>query len=167
MTRVLVASATRHGSTTEIAEAIGAELRADGLDVDVRQMHEVDTVYPYDAYIIGSAVYMGSWLRDARHFVDEHFELLSTRPLWLFSSGPIGEPPSAGAETFDATDLKADLHAVDHALFDGKLDHHVLRLGERALARAMRVPDGDFRNWDTIRHWADEIARTLALVSAG
>lgn len=167
MTHVLVASASRHGSTTEIAEAIAARLRTQGLDVDVRAMHEVDTVYPYDAYVVGSAVYMGSWLKEARHFVDEHFELLSTRPVWLFSSGPIGEPPSAGAETFDATDLQADLHAVDHALFDGKLDHHVLRLGERALARALRVPDGDYRDWGAIESWGDEIARTLALVTAG
>jgi menaquinone-dependent protoporphyrinogen oxidase len=167
MPRVLVAHASRHGSTAEIAEAIGAQLRGHRLEVDVRAMHEVDTVYPYDAYVLGSAVYMGSWLREARHFVDEHYELISTRPAWIFSSGPIGDPPSAGAETFDATDLTADLHAVEHKLFDGRLDHHALRLGERALTRAMRVPDGDYRDWAAISSWADEIARTIALVSAG
>lgn len=167
MAHVLVTYASRHGSTAEIAEAIGAELRAHSLDVDVRAMHDVDTIYPYDAYVLGSAVYMGSWMREARRFVDEHYELLSTRPVWLFSSGPIGEPASVGAETFDATDLARDLHAADHRLFDGKLDHHVLRLGDRALARALRVPDGDYRDWDAITQWAGDVARTLGLVSAG
>jgi menaquinone-dependent protoporphyrinogen oxidase len=159
--KVLVAFASRHGSTVEIAEAIGARLRAAGLGVDVLAADEVDTVYPYDAYVLGSAVYMGSWLREARAFVDEHFELLRSRPVWLFSSGPIGE-----SDTFDATDLAADLQAVDHRLFDGRLDHRRLRLGERALVRAMRVPDGDHRDWAAIDGWAADIARTLALVSA-
>jgi menaquinone-dependent protoporphyrinogen oxidase len=161
--KVLVASASRHGSTAEIAEAIGGRLRTAGLDVDVLEMREVDTVYPYDAYVLGSAVYMGSWLRDAQRFVDEHFELIRERPVWLFSSGPIGE---SGVDTFDATELAADLRAVDHRQFDGKLDHRHLRLGERALVRAMRVPDGDHRDWDAIGDWAAEIAHTLSLVSA-
>jgi menaquinone-dependent protoporphyrinogen oxidase len=164
--KVLVASASRHGSTTEIADAVGEALRQGGLDVDVAPMGEVDTIYPYDAYVLGSAVYMGSWLREAQQFVDEHVELLRTRPLWLFSSGPIGEA-GAGADPFDATGLVADLHAVEHAVFDGKLDHRSLRLGERALVRAMRVPDGDHRDWDRIAAWGAEIARALSLVSAG
>ena len=161
--KVLVAHASRHGSTAEIAEAIGARLRETGLDVDVLPMHDVDTVYPYEVCVLGSAVYMGSWLRDARRFVDEHFELLQSRPVWLFSSGPVGGGP---ADTFDATDLARDLHAVDHRLFDGRLDHRRLRLGERGLIRVMRVPDGDHRDWDAIGAWAADIARTLSLVSA-
>ena len=88
MTKVLVASASRHGATTEIADAIGDILRAQGLEVDVREMDAVDTVYPYDAYVLGSAVYIGSWLHSARDFIDEHWELLATRPTWLFSSAP-------------------------------------------------------------------------------
>jgi menaquinone-dependent protoporphyrinogen oxidase len=159
--KVLVAFATRHGSTAEIAEAIGGRLRAARLDVDVLDVNEVDTVYPYDAYVLGSAVYLGSWLRDARRFVDEHFELLESRPAWLFSSGPVGE-----SGTFDATELAADLHAVDHRLFDGKLDRRHLRLGERALVRALHVPDADCRDWDAIGSWSAEIARTLELVRA-
>jgi menaquinone-dependent protoporphyrinogen oxidase len=161
--RVLVTSASRHGSTAEIATAIGGRLRAAGLAVDVLDVDEVDTAYPYDAYVLGSAVYMGNWLRDAERFVDEHFELLRSRPVWLFSSGPIG---TSGVDTFDATDLAADLHAVDHRHFDGRLDHRRLGLGERALVRAMRVPDGDHRDWPAIDAWAAEIAHTLALVSA-
>jgi menaquinone-dependent protoporphyrinogen oxidase len=163
--KVLVAWASRHGSTTEIAEAAGDALRDAGFDVDVRELGAVDTVYPYDACVLGSAVYMGSWLREAKQFADEHFELLQSRPVWLFSSGPIGEI-GAGADAFDAAGFVADLHAIDHALFDGRLDRTRLRFGERSLVRAMRVADGDHRDWDAVAAWAGGIARTLSLVSA-
>ena len=92
--------------TEEIAEAIGHVLRAHGLEVDVKRMEDVDTVFPYDAFVLGSAVYVGGWLRSANRFLAEHEELISTRPTWLFSSGPIGDPPHAAAEeSFDAVDL--------------------------------------------------------------
>src|SRR6478735_11803045 len=90
MTRVLVASASKHGSTEEIAQAIADVLLAHGLCVDVRRMEDVATALPYEAYVLGSAVYMGNWLRVAHRFVDRHSELIRTRPTWLFSSGPIG-----------------------------------------------------------------------------
>jgi len=162
MTKVLIASASRHGATTEIAEAIGEILAAQGLDVDVKEMEDVDTVYPYDAYVLGSAVYIGSWLHGARNFIDEHRELLATRPTWLFSSGPIGRPPHAAAsDSFDAADLVATVHARDHQLFGGRLDKHSLALRERALAGALRVPEGDFREWEAVTAWATGIARSL------
>ena len=120
MTKVLVASASKHGSTEEIAEAVGEILRAHGLQVDVKRMEDVDTVFPYDAYVLGSAVYVGSWLRRATTFLDEHAELISTRPTWLFSSGPIGDPPHVAAEElFDAVDLVDRTHARDHRQFGG------------------------------------------------
>ena len=77
---VLVASASKHGSTEEVAAAIGEILRAHGLAVDVKRMEDVDTVFPYDAFVLGSAVYVGGWLRSANRFVAEHEELISTRP---------------------------------------------------------------------------------------
>jgi menaquinone-dependent protoporphyrinogen oxidase len=162
MTKVLVASASRHGATTEIAEAIGEILAAQGVDVDVKEMEDVDTVYPYDAYVLGSAVYIGSWLHSATRFIDEHWELVATRPTWLFSSGPIGKPPHpAAADSFDPADLVARVRARDHHLFGGKLDKHGLALRERAVAGALRVPEGDFREWEAVTAWATAIARSL------
>ena len=161
MTKVLVASASKHGSTEEIAEAIGDVLRAHGLEVEVRRMEDVYTVFPYDAYVLGSAVYVGGWMRRATRVLDERGELIATRPTWLFSSGPVGDPPHATAqESFDAVDLVERTHARDHRQFGGKLDKGQLSLGERAAAGLMRVP-GEYREWDAITAWATAIGRTL------
>jgi menaquinone-dependent protoporphyrinogen oxidase len=158
MTRVLVTWSSRHGSTAEIAHAIGSVLAENGFAVDVRPMADVDTLYPYDGFVVGSAVYAGSWLRDARAFVDEHHELLATRPTWLFSSGPIGD---AGADAFDASELLASTHARDHQLFPGRLQRSKLGLHERIVTGMLRVPDGDYRNWAVVTAWATAIARSL------
>ncbi len=160
---VLVAYASKHGATEEIARSIGEVLEAQGLDTEVRRMEDVDTVMPYDAFVLGSAIYVGSWLRTARNFVDEHAELLRTRPVWLFSCGPIGSPPHpAASDSFDATDLTATTHARDHQLFGGKLERDELGLAERALAGALRVPAGDYREWYAVTAWAVAVARVLA-----
>ena len=95
MTRVLVACASRHGSTVEIAAEIADVLRRDvpGAVVDLRDAVQAGEVAGYDAAVIGSAVYMGRWLPAARDLVEEHREVLSAMPVWLFSSGPVGDPP--------------------------------------------------------------------------
>ena len=89
MTRVLVAAATRHGATYELAEAIGSVIAAHGLSVDVRHLDEVENASAYDALVLGSAVYMGRWTKEARAFLERHERVVATRPTWLFSSGPI------------------------------------------------------------------------------
>src|SRR3954466_15218879 len=172
MTKVLVASASKHGSTEEIAEAIGDVLRAHGLEVEVKRMEDVDTLFPYDAYVLGSAVYLDGWLRRATHFIDRHGELIATRPTWLFSSGPIGDPAHVPVEeSFDAggtgprTQAGAPRacggRAREPGRCGGKLDKAQLSIGERAAAGLLRVPAGDYRQWDAITAWATAIARFL------
>src|SRR5207342_299308 len=90
MKRVLVVYASRHGSTAGIAERIGEALGAKGLDVTVADAKDRPDPVPFDAYVIGSAVYMGQWEKDATSFVERHESVLATRPVWLFSSGPVG-----------------------------------------------------------------------------
>jgi menaquinone-dependent protoporphyrinogen oxidase len=160
---ILVAAASRHGATHEIADVIGATLEGLQLPVEVARLENVATAYPYDAFILGSAVYRGSWLRPARQFLDEHAVVLSRRPTWLFSSGPIGLPPHAAAiESFDAGDLVHLVAAREHRLFAGKLlDPHELGRVERVLVGALHVPSGDFRVWDDVAEWATAIGRTL------
>ena len=169
--KVLVAFASKHGATEEIARSIGEILSGQGLTVEVKRMEDVDAVLPYSAFVLGSAVYMGGWLRAARNFVDDHAELLARHPTWLFSSGPIGSPPHpAATDSFSVPDLLATTRARDHQLFGGKLDKASLGLRERALAGALRVPSGDYREWDAVTAWATAIARTLdaeATVHAG
>jgi menaquinone-dependent protoporphyrinogen oxidase len=159
---VLVAAASRHGATQEIAEAIAETLEAQDIPVEVARIEDVVTVFPYDSFVLGSAIYMGNWLRPARRFLDEHVEIISTRPTWLFSSGPIGSPPHAAAgDTVDIADLIATTNALEHHLFAGKLEKRDLGLTERAFASALRVPSGDFRQWDEVTAWATTIAQAL------
>jgi menaquinone-dependent protoporphyrinogen oxidase len=89
---VLVTAASRHGATREIAEAVGRALAERGVETDVREIEEAGDPAAFEAVVLGSAVYMGQWLEPARRYVEEHGEALSARPVWLFSSGPLGEP---------------------------------------------------------------------------
>jgi menaquinone-dependent protoporphyrinogen oxidase len=159
---VLVATASRHGATEEIAAAIGQVLEGQGLAVNVKRMENVDTVLPYDACVLGSAVYVGTWLRGARAFIDEHAEALALRPTWLFSSGPIGSPPQrVASDSVDVRDLAEKTRARDHHVFSGKLEKSRLGLSERVLVGALHVPEGDYREWDAVSAWATVIARVL------
>jgi menaquinone-dependent protoporphyrinogen oxidase len=160
---VLIAAASRHGATQEIAELIGGVLQGLDIDVEVARVEDVATVYPYEAFVLGSAVYRGSWLRPARDFIEEHAAVLISRPTWLFSSGPIGTPPHAAAsEPFDAGELVSAVAAREHRLFGGRLlDPHELRLVERVLVGALQVPSGDFRELGDVTAWAVGIGETL------
>jgi menaquinone-dependent protoporphyrinogen oxidase len=162
MTRILVTWASRHGSTEEIGRTIGSILREHGHVVDARPMAAVDTLYPYDAFVVGSAVYTGHWLRDARTFLDEHHELLGARPTWLFSSGPVG----GAGDAFDPSELLAATHARDHQLFAGRIQRTGLRLHERIVTRALHIADRDDRDWAAIAAWATAIARSLVPAGA-
>jgi menaquinone-dependent protoporphyrinogen oxidase len=158
---VLIAIASRHGSTRGIAEVIGGELLDAGILVDVRDMHEVDTIDNYDAIILGSAVYMGSWLAEARKFAEKHREQLAERPLWLFSSGPTGNEPHLEGIPKGVADLLETTHARGHRIFAGKLTRDDLGMRERLITRMVKAPEGDFRDWFLIRAWGHEIATAL------
>ena len=159
---ILVAVASRHGSTHEIAEAIAEELRATGHAVDVRKGDEVAGVEMYDAAIVGSAIYAGSWLPEARSFTERHRPALAKLPVWLFSSGPLGAENPQPQD--DPQQLAAPMDGVavrGHRVFVGKLDKRELGLSERLIARVVKAPEGDFREWEEIRAWAREIGAAL------
>jgi menaquinone-dependent protoporphyrinogen oxidase len=159
--KILVTAASRHGSTTEIASAIGAALGEAGVEPEVRPMSEVESVDAYDAVVVGSAVYVGKWLDEAKRFVETHREALRRRPVWLFSSGPLGEPPKPAEEPVDAEPMKEATGALDHRVFAGELAKDRLGFGERAVVRMVRAPYGDFRDREAIQGWARSIAAHL------
>jgi menaquinone-dependent protoporphyrinogen oxidase len=104
---------------------------------------------------------MGRWLDPARTYAAAHAAALRSRPVWLFSSGPIGEPPFPPDEPHDAAPLMQLTAARGHRVFPGRLDKDRLGFAERARVTAMRAPVGDFRDWDGVRTWADGIAAAL------
>lgn len=159
---ILVAVASRHGSTHEIAGVIAEELGKRGYAVHVRGAADVEDAAPYDAVIIGSAIYMGNWLPEARHFVERNQARLAQVPVWLFSSGPLGEEdPQPRGDPAHLDELMQAAPACGHRIFAGKLDKHSLGIGERLVVRAVKAPEGDFRDWEAIRGWAREIAAAL------
>ena len=163
---VHVAAASKHGATEEIAARIGATLAAHGLDVEAKNLDDVGELGRYEAFVLGSGVYLGNWLKEARRFVDTHAAELAERPTWLFASGSIvGDPPLAD----DPSALRAGLAeklveqtgAREHKLFAGKLDASELGLLERAAVRGAHANEGDYRDWQAIDEWAAGIARDL------
>ena len=81
--------------------------------------------------------------------------------MWLFSSGPVGDPPKPDEDPVDVAELLATTNARDHRVFAGKLVRKQLSFPERAIVSALRVPEGDFRDWIEIRQWAAGIADAL------
>ena len=163
---VLVAYASDHGATREIAEHVGRTLAGAGLRVDVRDASEVKDLDPYGAAVIGSAVYMGRWRGSAKHLVKRHERELAELDVWLFSSGPVGEPPAEDDEKAEkythprfALEEAEKLGAHEHVVFGGRVP------GSGLIAKSMRksIPPElqDLRDWDEIGRWADGIAATL------
>jgi len=159
---ILIAVASRHGSTLEIADTIADELRTAGNTVEVRDVADGPLLDSYAAVIVGSAVYIGAWLPEATHFIDHHQVQLKAKPVWLFSSGPLGaDDPKPTAPPAKIGQLIERSGARGHCIFVGKLDRHRLSLGERLVTNIVKAPEGDFRDWDAIRDWAREISSAL------
>jgi menaquinone-dependent protoporphyrinogen oxidase len=181
--KVLVAYASRHGATTGIAERVGQVLSSHGLDVMVRPVADAEPLGGYDAFVVGSAAYMGRWLKDARQFVQHHEAELTAHPTWLFSSGPIGAETvdKHGRDVREASrpvefgELASEIRPRGTAVFFGAFDPEAEPIGawERLGAPFLRMPAvrksmpaGDFRDWPAIEAWAGEIAEALTTVAA-
>lgn len=160
--RVLVTAASRYGSTTEIAERISETLHEHGVDATVLSPDDVTSLDPFDAVIVGSGVYIGHWLKPARGFVDRFATELAERPVWLFSSGPVGDPPKPEEDPVDVASIAETTGAMDHAVFGGRIRKKGLRFGDRAVVAALHVPVGDFRDMHAVAGWATAIADELA-----
>ena len=161
--RVLVTVASKHGSTYEIAKQIGAELAARGMDVSVVPVQDVKALDEYDAVILGSAIHMGQWMKSAKEFAARETAVLSSRPVWLFSSGPVADrsKPDDPADRRQGDKIAELLAARDHRVFRGSLDKGGLSVAERALVRIAKVPSEDQRDWEAIRMWAADISSAL------
>lgn len=158
---VLVSAATKHGATGEIADAVAGRLADRGLEVTVEAPENVSGIDHYDAFVVGSAIYAGHWLKPAVDLATRVATETRGRPTWLFSSGPLGDPPKPEGDPAQATELVAAVRPRDHRVFPGRLDRSRLSRMERAVVKMVRAPEGDDRDFDEIRRWADRIADAL------
>jgi menaquinone-dependent protoporphyrinogen oxidase len=164
--RVLVAYATKYGATQEIAEKIGEVLGQAGLQADVLATDRVKDLAPYEAVVLGSAVYIGSWRKEAGAFLEDNEAALAKRQVWLFSSGPTG--PGDPVELTQGWKFPEKLQPIadrigprDTALFHGAADPKKLNFIEKRMLKMVKAPGGDFRDWDAITAWAAGIAAAL------
>ena len=175
--KVLVAYASKYGSTKGIAEFIGEKLQLRGIHADVQEVGAVDDSGVYDAFVIGSAAYMQHWLKEAKQFVSQNRSVLRSRPVWLFSSGPVGkeakDPKGRDYKEIsvpkEIDEFREMINPRDHRVFFGVLDpsrltgpiafgYKMVRLSKSA--REV-LPEGDFRDWNEIEAWATGIAQEL------
>jgi menaquinone-dependent protoporphyrinogen oxidase len=161
--KILVAVASRHGSTLDIARRLGERLDALGHDTTVLDLGHDHKRGPepaledHDAVVIGSAIYEAHWLRAARTFVLRNASRLQRMPVFLFSSGPIGDSEHVAIDTVKIDELVHAVNAVEHRVFSGRLDRAELGRLERWIVDVVRARDGDFRDWDGITTWADTV----------
>ena len=181
---ILVAYASRHGATKGIAERIAATLERSGLEVTLKPVDDVGPIDGYDAFVIGSAAYMGGWMGEGTAFVRRHRDVLASRLVWLFSSGPtsIETVDAKGRDLLKASEPKEfaefarTIQPREQRVFFGAYDPDAAPAGlaEGFMSRFMRLvpavrealPAGDFRDWPAIEAWAEAIAREVQPVGA-
>jgi menaquinone-dependent protoporphyrinogen oxidase len=158
---VLVTYASKQGATGRLAERVAEVLRDRGLAVEVQPLKAVTDPTQYEAFVIGSAVYLGSWLKDATSFVERNQPVLAERPVWLFSRGPLGE---AGVSP-ELARIATAVHVREHRVFagaPGRMKFDVPDLLVWGLPRNGRLlMEGDFRDWPAVEAWAASIADQL------
>ena len=164
---VLITYASKYGATKEIAEKIGEVLRQAGLQLDLLPVAAVRDLNRYEVVILGSAVYVGKWQKEAVKFLQTYESSLSERPVWLFSSGPTGEGDPH--ELVEGVCLPLALQPVvdriqprDIAVFHGHINPDKINFIEKwAIKSLVKKPFGDFRDWDAITGWAISIEEGL------
>jgi len=159
---ILVAYASKHGATEGIARHIAEHLEARGKRAAAVSVDGLADIGQPEAVVLGSAVYAGSWMKEAVGFARAHRAALARVPVWLFSSGPLGEQVvDEDEQPKQLPELREMLDPREHRVFFGALDPDKLGFAERMIVKAVKAPTGDFRDWDEIGAWADEIADAL------
>jgi menaquinone-dependent protoporphyrinogen oxidase len=176
---LLVTYASKHGATRDIAERIAHDLNDAGVPADVQSVQEAGDVAGYDGFVVGSATYAFHWLKPARTFVRQHQKVLAERPVWLFSSGPLGPDKTddeghdvrESAQPREIKELTDTIHPRDQHVFFGALDPKKLTLTERLIRSTPQgrklMPEGDFRDWDDVDAWSRTIIQEVKGTTAG
>lgn len=170
MVKFLVAHASKHGGTAEIANFIAGVIAKKSYDVDCLEVKKVVDTSQYDVFVLGTALYAGMWMGDMVNFMRQHQDILSLKATWIFASGPVGE---GEPETLlDGDFVPKNIHPLldtiapnEVVLFHGKVDYQTLGWAERLILKAMNTPEGDFRDMESIQSWAVKVANESVLVT--
>ncbi|HVP75099.1 MAG TPA: flavodoxin domain-containing protein [Gaiellaceae bacterium] len=157
---LLVAYASNHGSTREVAEAIRGSLEKAGLRAELQPAEEVRELDGYDAIVLGAPIYMGRWHRHAHAFLRHHRDALAGRPLAVFALGPLHDDPKEWSEARAQLDTALARHDVQPRvveLFGGRVDPSHLHFP------FSKMPAGDARDWAAITAWGDALPEALGL----
>lgn len=164
---VLVAYATKYGSTLEVAEAIAQTLREDGLDVDFLAAKDVRSLDGYRAVILGAPLYLARWHKDARNFLTRHRKALVQLQVATFALGPWKNEEKeliSAREELNKELMKFPwLRPAESTVFVGKFDPSKLGFPFNLIKPLREIPANDGRDWDLIRAWAREVASNLMI----
>ena len=161
--KVLVAYASKYGSTQEIAEKIGEALKQAGLQADVKPVKSVNNLSDYKEVIIGSAMYIGNWRKEAVNFLKKNEKLLAGQKVWVFSTGPSGkgDPAQLLKGVIIPAGVKEILDRIkprDIVVFHGSLNPEKMKGLEKWMVKRVGGETGDFRDWEMIKRWGEKVA---------
>lgn len=164
--RILVAYATKHETTREIAEAIADTLRKEGLDAEAMHVGRVISVSDYDAVVIGSPIYMGKILKEARQFVDHFADTLREKPVTAFA---------VGMSCKDLTDenrrkVESAMEPItgrlpirgEMGMFAGRMNPAYIPIFGFFM-KYEEAKTEDARDWEAIRRWTEGLPASLGL----
>lgn len=166
MKKILVAYASKYGSTKEIAIKISEAIQAAGCQVKILEADSVKDIKAYNAVVIGSGVYMGRWLKSAFKLVKKNKNELKEIPVWFFSTGPTGEgDPLIETKGWifpkNLTQEADFIQPKDKALFRGVIHKERLSGMHKWMIEKVGAKEGDYRDWDRIKGWAEGIAKSV------
>ena len=165
-TKALVAYATKYGATGEIAEKIGQVLADAGISVDVLPVNQVKELDSYGTVVLGSAVYIFRWRKEASRFLKANAKKLAERPLWIFSSGPTGkgDPVELANGWRFPKSLQPLLDTIkprEVVVFHGAIDSGKMKGLEKWMIQKVGAALEDSRDWEAIASWAESIASAM------
>lgn len=167
---ILVAFATIHGSTQEVAERVAATLREHGLDVDLLPVKHVRALDQYCAVVLGAPLYMFHWHKDALKFLAKHRTALAQKPVAIFALGPVNQVEKEFVEARAMLDKEltkfAWLTPVALEMFGGKMEPAKFRFPYNLIPAMNKMPASDIRDWTAIRTWASDLAPQFQIKSA-
>jgi menaquinone-dependent protoporphyrinogen oxidase len=169
--KVLIAYASKHGSTAEVAHFVAGVLREHNIEVTVNLVDELAIISGYDAYILGSPIYGGMWLSEISRFLEKFKQELAKKPVYMWIMCIRVLETNGREHALKEYVHQPTLHEIgvrDVAVFAGKLNLDVIDWNERWTLAARydgeSLPgtrNDDYRDWNAIRAWAIQVREAL------